>query len=183
MYDPYVVIDPNPYPTTPKALVAKYPKKVFICYFSQDNKTLQIVRWGAGDKYGVVYADRTKILDLVAQEITEAKLIFRQTPYELEDYIEQWGNIYRTTVEDEGGRTKSEWLKKEGKLNDFALATVYFRIALSKMLGNFGTSTTVDPYSDSLGTGEMVSQDGMINLNISKNLKQSINQNEDWRYQ
>lgn len=144
MYDAVTVIDPNPYPITPKKLVQKYRGSTFICYF-KESKTNDILDWGEKDKFGVVYADRTKSLDVVANEITTADIMFRETPYDLEDYIEQWGNIYRATVEEEDGRSVSKWLKKEGKLNDYALATVYWRIALSRIIGNFGESRMVEP--------------------------------------
>lgn len=144
MYNPMTVIDPNPYPTTPKKLVDAYKGRVFICYF-KESKDSNILQWGQKDKYGVVYADRTKSIDVVANEIVSSDIMFRENPSQLEDYIEQWGNIYRATEEEEDGRIKSSWLKKEGKLNDYALATTYWRIALSKIIGNFGESRTIEP--------------------------------------
>lgn len=148
MYQPVAVLDPNPYPTTPKKLVEKYrgnegEAQVFICYF-KESKDAKILNWGEKEKFGVVYADRTKSLDVVANEIVSADIMFRESPYELEDYIEQWGNIYRATVEEDDGRSVSKWLKKEGKLNDFALATTYWRMALSRIIGNFGESRMVE---------------------------------------
>jgi len=166
MYNPITVIDPNPYPTTPKKLVDKYKGRVFICYF-KETKDSNILQWGAKDRFGVVYADRTKSIDVVANEITDGGIIYRESPYELEDYIEQWSNIYRATVEEDDGRSVSKWLKKEGKLNDYALATTYWRIALSKVIGTFGErSTTVEPQparksrSDVVVGGELVTDLG-----------------------
>lgn len=130
MYKAVVVIDPNPYPTKPKQLADKY-NDIFLCYF-QEQKGMHIVNW----KGKIVNADRTRLLDLVASEINEAKLLFRQRPNELEEYIADWGNLYRTTVEKDDGRTKSEWLKKEGKNSDYSFATAYYRIGLAKVLGS-----------------------------------------------
>jgi hypothetical protein len=130
MYKAIVVIDPNPYPTKPKQLADKY-NDVYLCYF-QEQKGMHIVNW----KGQTVNADRTRLLDMVASEITEAKLLFRMHPSELEEYIADWGNLYRTTVEKDDGRSKSEWLKKEGKNSDYSFATAYYRIGLSKVLGS-----------------------------------------------
>lgn len=130
MYKAVVVMDPNPYPTKPKQLADKY-NDVYLCYFKQQ-EGMHIVKWNGK----VVYADRTRLLDLIANEIVEAKLLFRQRPSELEEYIADWGNIYRTTVEKDDGRIKSEWLKKEGKNSDYSFATAYARIGLSKLLGS-----------------------------------------------
>jgi hypothetical protein len=137
MYDAVVVCDPNPYSTMPKIMARKY-SNWYMCYFKAMDG-MEIVQW----KDSVVYADRTRLLDLVATEIAEAKLLFREAPYALEDYIKDWSNIYRTTVEKEDGRIKSEWLKKEGQLSDYSFATAYARIGLSRVMG--GVSQLIEP--------------------------------------
>lgn len=133
-----VVSDPAPYPTHPKILAEKY-NDFYLCYF-KEMKDLSVLEW----KNSIVYADRTRLLDIVANEITEAKLLFRESPYQLEDYIADWNNLYRTTVEENDGRTKSKWLKKDGKESDFSLATAYFRTALSRTLQT-GNSSFIEP--------------------------------------
>lgn len=130
MYNAIVVLDPNPYPTKPKQLAEKY-NDVYLCYFKPQEGMNIIKRDGQK-----VLADRTRLLDMVASEIVEAKLLFRQRPSELEEYIADWGNIYRTTTEKDDGRVKSEWLKKEGKNSDYSFATAYMRIGLSFMIGS-----------------------------------------------
>lgn len=137
MWNAVVVCDPNPYSTMPKKMAAKY-SDWYMCYFKVMDG-MKIIDW----KGSVVYADRTRLLDTVATEIAEARLLFREKPYALEDYIKDWSNIYRTTVEKEDGRIKSEWLKKEGKLSDFSFATAYMRIGLSRVMG--GSATFVEP--------------------------------------
>lgn len=134
MYNATVVCDPNPYPTHPKQYAEKYPDW-YICYF-KEKQGLDIIEW----KGSVVYADRTRLLDTVATEIAQAKLLFRQRPYELEAYIADWQNLYRTTVEQPDGRSKSQWLKKANKESDFSFATAYARIGLSRLLGGQGGS-------------------------------------------
>jgi len=138
MYNSCIVVcDPNPYPTKPKQMAEKY-SNWYMCYFRPQDG-MHIVKWNGQ----VVYADRTRLLDMVASEINEAKLLFRQRPSELEAYIEDWGNIYRTTTEDDKGHTRSEWIKKEGKNSDYSFATAYYRIGLSKLLG--GESMFLEP--------------------------------------
>lgn len=129
-----VVCDPAPFPTMPKQLAEKY-RDWYLCYF-KESKTLNIIEW----KGPIVYADRTRLLDTVATEITQAKLLFRQRPQELETYIRDWSNIYRTTVEEADGRSKSTWLKKENRNSDYSFATAYARVALSRQLGAMGSS-------------------------------------------
>lgn len=154
MWNAIVVADPNPYPVKPKQLAAKY-NDFYICYF-QDQTDLSLLKWV--EKESKVFADRTRILDTVANEITEARLLFREHPYALEDYIEDWSNLYRTSVETEDGRKKSTWLKKLGKQSDFSFATAYCRIALSRMLG--GGSELLSPANPSDAPVTNVSSDG-----------------------
>jgi len=141
MYNAVVVCDPNPYPTYPKLMSQKY-RDWYMCYF----KTMQgvdTISWNGS----VVYADRTRVIDIVANEITDAKLLFRQRPYELEGMIEHWNNLYRTTVEKPDGKTTTTWLKKDGKQSDYPFALTYARIGLAKVL-NSG-SELVEPYRES----------------------------------
>lgn len=181
MYNAMVVIDPNPYPTTPKKLVDKYPNRVFICYF-KESKDSHILQWGEKDRFGVVYADRTKSIDVVASEIANLNILFRETPYKLEDYIEQWGNIYRATEEEDDGRIVSKWLKKEGKLNDYALATVYWRIALSRIIGGFGGSSLVEPRTPKAAPTADVVMNGQLVTDLAENIEAAYEQDTgDWR--
>lgn len=140
-----MVMDAMPYQTGPKLMCEKY-RDAYMCYF-RDARGLDILEW----KGSVVYADRTRLLDVVAKEIAEAKLLFRQHPYELEDYIGDWRNLYRTTVEEPDGRVKSQWLKVENKEADFPFATAYFRMALSRLLGS-GSMDLIEPQAKSAAT-------------------------------
>lgn len=138
-YDAIMVIDANPYPTMPKKLAEKYPGKVFIHYYSQDRKNLGITRWGEKENRGAVNSDRTKLLDLIAQEINEAKILFVQPPNDLESYIYHWTNMYRTVEENAQGISQGKWITIEGKPDHYAHATAYWRVALSKrMVGGMG---------------------------------------------
>lgn len=131
MYNAVVVCDPNPYQAMPKQMAGKY-SDWYLCYFKILDG-LSSVQWK--DKEQVVYADRTRILDIVANEIIHARQLFREHVHELEDVIAHWENIYRTTEEKEDGRVRSIWVKKEGKQSDYPFANVYARIGLSLLLG------------------------------------------------
>lgn len=150
-----LVADAMPYTTGPKLLAEKY-SDVFMCYF-KDTKGLDVLEW----KGSVVYADRTRLLDIVAKEITDASLLFRMRPQELEEYIADWKNIYRTTVEEPDGRIKSQWLKVENKESDFSFATAYFRIALSRQL-NSGSLEMISPTSKPTNITDEVTPNGTL---------------------
>lgn len=139
MYNAIVVCDPNPYQATPKQMANKY-SDWYLCYFKVLD-SLSSIQWK--DKEQIVYADRTRILDLRANEIVHARMLYRERPHQLEDIIDHWTNIYRTTEEKEDGKVRSIWVKKEGKQSDYPFAEVYARIGLSLILG--GDSTFIEP--------------------------------------
>lgn len=163
-----VVMDPAPYPTMPKLLAAKYPD-IYLCYF-KDSKGLSLLDW----RGHIVYADRTRLFDIVAQEIAEAKLLFRMRPQELEDYIKDWSNLYRTTEESADGRTKSTWKKIENRKSDLSFATAYARIALTQILTSGGDSSFIEPMESedatnrSWHTDEAPTMDDVLGGAVSK---------------
>ena len=141
MYNAVVVCDPNPYSTYPKIMSQKY-SNWYMCYF-KNMQGVDTIEW----KGSVVYADRTRVIDIVANEINNATLLFRQRPYELERMIEHWLNLYRTTIEKPDGKTQTTWLKKDGKQSDYPFALTYARIGLAKVL-NSG-SDLISPVDES----------------------------------
>lgn len=173
MYKATVVFDPNPYPTKPKAFVDKYRGSAYLCYFKQDTKNLGIIQWGTGVNAAVVYADRTKLLDLVAQEKLDRKTLYRLPFHELEDVIDEWENIYRTTEEKDDGRTRSVWIKKEGKVSDYPFAEAYMRIALTKAINSSTTSKYITQPSSS-NTLTKGNTDGSISTDLSADLMEAL---------
>lgn len=139
MYKAIVVCDPNPYQAMPKQMAAKY-NDWYLCYF-KNLDGLSAVQWKEAEQ--VVYADRTRVIDIRANEIINARLLYRERPHQLEDVISHWNNLYRTTEEKEDGRSKSVWIKKDDKQSDYPFAEVYARIGLSQLLG--GDSTFLEP--------------------------------------
>lgn len=167
MYNATLVIDPNPYSTYPKQLAKKY-RDVYLCYF-KEMKGLEIVEWNGS----TVYADRTRILDLVANEITNATILFREHPYQLEDVIAHWQNIYRTTEEKEDGRVKSTWLKKDNKQSDYPFAHLYARLALSRNLG--GLSAFTEPtVSRNTPITDVAVNEGQIQTDMKRMLNETF---------
>jgi DNA-directed RNA polymerase subunit RPC12/RpoP len=181
MYNALIVSDPMPYPVMPRQLAAKY-KDFYMCRFKQFDG-MQTVQWEETKK--VVYVDRTRGLDTVANEITQAKLLFRENPYALEDYIADWQNLYRTTVEKPNGKIVSEWLKKDNKESDFSLATLYFRVGLSKMLGGSPQMGFAEPLTKEKQKADYITNDGRLLTDMNEKVQQALDgtaQSEDWRY-
>lgn len=139
-YQAYMVIDAMPMPDPVMRLVQKYQGKVFMSYFSENKKELEVVQWGEGDKTGVVYSDRTKIIDAVVSDIRSQDIVFNMTPEGLGDYIKHAQAMYRVVHEEltpEGGKTgkvTQRWLTIGSRPDHFIFATVYWRLALMQTL-------------------------------------------------
>lgn len=135
LYNCICVIDANPYPNIPKKLAETYRGKVFIHYYQQDTKNLGVTRWGEGDKSGVVYSDRTKLLDMIAGEINGETLNFYINERELEKYVYHAENVYRAVQTNALGIQKGVWITKENKPDHWLHATAYWRVGVSKLGG------------------------------------------------
>lgn len=157
-YNAVVVCDPNPYPTMPKKLAEKYTD-FYLCRF-KEHTGLDIITIKGQN----ISADRTRLLDTVATEIEAGALLFRESPYALEDYIADWQNIYRTTKEEPDGKTRSVWLKKDNKESDFSFATAYMRVGLGMV--NRGTSRFYENINTSVMVSGNIEEQGEILSNI-----------------
>lgn len=161
MYDAVVVCDPNPYPTMPKIMAGKY-SDWYMCYF-KEIKGLDTIEF----KGSVVYADRTRVIDIVANEIIQGKMLFRQRPSEMEaTIIKHWGNLYRTTEEKEDGRVKSTWIKKEDRQSDYPFAMTYARIGLTKVMGGQSELVEAQTPEEARTTLHTVGKDGTITTDM-----------------
>lgn len=117
--------------------VKKYPGRVFACTFRQDRNQLGIIQWGEGEKKGIVYADRTKIIDRLVSETSSQSIGFLMHSDELEELIKHASNMYRVIETDEAGKTKIEW-RTVKKPDHLMLTGVYWRIALEKVFSGGG---------------------------------------------
>jgi hypothetical protein len=162
MYNAVVVCDPNPYQAMPKQLAGKY-NDWYLCYFKVLDG-LSAIQWK--EKEQIVYADRTRIIDIRANEIVHARMLYREHVHQLEDIITHWNNLYRTTEEKEDGRIRSIWIKKDDKQSDYPFAEVYARIGLNQLLG--GGAELLEPSHDSDTKVTNVTSDGdIINVDFS----------------
>ena len=52
-----------------RELQAKYPGRVFLCYYRQDRKSVELVDWGEEYEYGKVTIDRNRMMTLVVEQL------------------------------------------------------------------------------------------------------------------
>jgi len=182
-YNATMVIDANPYPVMPKKLAQKYPGRVFVHYFVQEQKDLQVIKWGSSDKRGVVISDRTKIIDMMVSELTQQEVLFNLTITDLEQYIYDWGQIYRTVETSAQGIQKAVWRTIEGRRDHFVFATIYWRIALEKMFAAGGVVRTPRKKQNSImKPGVAVSPEGTVPaVDLKKVLEKANRRTKSWK--
>lgn len=113
-----------------RLLQAKYPARVFLVWYRADRKTQSLIKWGEGNEYGSVVADRNRVIQVFIDEMLEKRVIFNGTKSDWHDYIVHWMNIYRTWEENALGVREFKW-ERQGP-DHWVHATVYARIGMDK---------------------------------------------------
>ncbi len=109
------------------------PGRVFLCYFVQDKKSMQLIKWGEKEEYGMVRVDRNRLIQLVVDEMNDKRM-------SLQGNLDKWWNLwthwqwmYRTIGEDKMGNLVYVWeCDKSAHRNDFALAECYWRVGIDR---------------------------------------------------
>lgn len=139
-FNAMLVIDGNPLPEA-REFPKKYPGDAFCCFYHRDRERKEVIKWGTGDNYGHVQVDRTNIIQQTIDDLVKSKLLFTTDGMSKEayiksvlpEYVQHWKNIYRKTEEDSFGIPHSTWEKTKNRDDDFVHATIYFKIALSRV--------------------------------------------------
>ncbi len=135
--DAIAVIDQGGDIIGPRKLREEFKNRVYLCFFGQDRKNDEIIRWN--DEDGSVIADRSKSIQMVVDEFTEKRIPIYGTEREWGEYWREWQGMYRTSEEKEDapGTVKYVWHKPSTGRCDYPFATVYWRIGMDKALGEF----------------------------------------------
>lgn len=90
-----------------RQLQAKYPGRVFLCFYNKDRKTVDLVDWGKGDEYGKVRVDRNRMMTLLVEQIRDiGRIRLNGAREEWEDFASHFGNLYRERLEVKDTRGK-----------------------------------------------------------------------------
>ncbi|MDE2101550.1 MAG: phage terminase large subunit family protein [Patescibacteria group bacterium] len=126
------VIDQGGDITAPRELQEEFPGRVYLCTFVQAQDVAP--RWK--EDVGMVNTDRNKAIQLVVDEFTEHRVPLFGHKNDWNEYGDHWAHLYRELEEDDRGRRRYVW--KRNGADHLALATVYWRMGMDKMLGGEG---------------------------------------------
>jgi hypothetical protein len=170
------VIDAMPEITMVQKMIKKYNGKVWGCYFSRDTKNIGAIRWGEGDKRGIVNADRTKVIDRYVNEIANKSMPFNLKLSDMEEYILHAANMYRTVETDDKGGIRVDWKTGEGKPDHLVFAGVYCRMALEHVFSGVNSGVVETAPLQNANTAPTI-RDGNItvDLDIEKSMERARN--------
>lgn len=180
-YKATMVVDGNPYPTTPKKLVKKYKGKVFMAFYKADKDAMAALDFKTRKDRGVVYIQRTKYFDILVEKFDNEEKPINILERDLEEYITQWEKMARQEVPDTQGNIRGVWVSSQ-KDDHYCHATVYQDIALGKSMGPRGEvgEETVEKTE----TNPQVDDKGQIpGVNIQEIARKASERGgTDWRY-
>jgi len=140
------VIDAMPDNTAAKFYVEKYPW-MQMSFFKENNENPQtIVWWGEGERKGIVYSHRDRILDKHLTDMVDAKWLIGVVPdKEFQLYIKHYETLRREKVVNNKGIERYIWVSTTGE-DHFVFADLYSHLA---MLGEgagvfYGEATRAD---------------------------------------
>ena len=167
-WNPTVVMDAGPERTWAEEFRQKYPK-LWICFYKRDKDRKKVIRWGKKEDNGIVYADRSRVIDRAVTNLVYAETELALEPKDLEAYIRHWGVMVKKKEINSLGVAEYKWDKNADHAQDhWVHATVYYDIARSK-----GTDIDYVPGASKAKGGEIVTQDAQGNMKMT-NLKDYI---------
>jgi len=138
------VVDAMPYTEEALALARKYPHRVYVNFYKDDPKMLQVVRWNdeKEGKENVAFEDeikvltsRNRIIDDTIGSLRRGNIPFaipKDSP-SFQLLIKHAQTMYARTVTDKLGQEKREWATTTGE-DHFWHALLYWHVALKKRL-------------------------------------------------
>ncbi len=136
-----------------RQLQAKYPGRVFLCYYNKDKKSNELVSWGEDDRYGEVHVDRNRMMTLVVEQIRDiGRVRLNGTKDEWAEFASHFGALYREKIiikEQKGKDNRElyggEYVWKRNGADHFAHALLYAIVGLQRYGGEMAKILGADP--------------------------------------
>lgn len=95
-----------------RQLQAKYPGRVYLCFYRKDRKTREMIQWGEKEELGKVTVDRNRMIQMMVEQLREGNRIkLNGTREEWKPFADHFANIYRTKEEGPFG-VEYQWERK-----------------------------------------------------------------------
>lgn len=130
-----------------RKLQAKYPGRVFLCYYIRDKKNVEMVRWGDNEEYGKVQVERNRFMTLLIEQMRDTgRLRLQGTKVEWQEFADHFANMYRERVTSNDTKGKdnrelygTEFVWKRNGPDHYAHACLYALVGLQRYGGELAT--------------------------------------------
>lgn len=113
------------------------PGRVFLCYFQQDKQSMELIKWGKGEEYGMVRVDRNRMIQKTVDEMNDQRIPLLGNLEKWWGLWTHWQFMYRVMGEDRMKNLVYIWeCDKSAHRNDWALAMVYWCVGIDRFRGN-----------------------------------------------
>ena len=92
-----------------RKLQAKYPGRVFLCWYRKDRKTVDLATWGQHEEYGKVIIDRNRLMTLIVEQMRDTgRIRLNGSVEEWEEWASHFGCIYREQIKTKEMKDKDD---------------------------------------------------------------------------
>jgi len=114
----------------------RYPGRVFLCSLAGDRKTKELVKWGKGDEFGAVTADRNRMVQLVVDEFRDRRIVVHGSENDWYEYWLDWNNLSKIKVFDPDTNQVRGYKWVRSARDHRAMATVFWRVGMRRFSGS-----------------------------------------------
>lgn len=149
-----------------RKLQAKYPGRVFLCWFTKETKNKQLIRWGEDDEYGKVLVDRNRVIQMAVDEIKEQRMTFNGTKEEWQPFFEHARNIYR--VKEISGDDENDpqygwrWVWKRKGPDHFFLSFIYALVGFDRFQDDLAQIVSKKNFMSGIAQGQFADKGKII---------------------
>jgi hypothetical protein len=142
-----------------RKLQAKFPSRVYLCWFTKESKHKELIRWGEKDEYGKVLVDRNRTIQLVVDQIREKRLTFNGVHEEWKPFFAHAMNIYR--VKEIQGQDENDpqygwrWVWKRKGPDHWFMSMIYGLVGMDKFAESKATIVGADTVFTGMETGRI----------------------------
>jgi hypothetical protein len=135
-----------------RKLQAKYPGRVFLCWYRKDRKTVDLATWGQHEEYGKVIIDRNRLMTLIIEQMRDTgRIRLNGSKEEWEEWASHFGYIYREQIKtkemkdkDDRSLYSNEYVWKRNGPDHFVHTLMYAYVGLQKFGGGEAAIITGD---------------------------------------
>jgi hypothetical protein len=150
-----------------RKLQAKYPGRVFLCWYRKDRKTVDLATWGTSEEYGKVIIDRNRLMTLIVEQMRDTgRIILNGSPEEWEEFASHFGYIYREQIKtkelkdkDDSSLYGSQYVWKRNGPDHYVHTLMYAYVGLQKFGGGEAAIVSGDTF---FPKGMITDQDNYI---------------------